>query len=86
MRDNLHHGIRRGKLRLDGSDVRSIFEPVLKEVLKLVLGQINGCKLPVQAIVLVGGFGQNAYLRDSIRAGVKDRGIAVMQSPNAWVK
>ena len=83
MRDNAEHGIRRGKLRIDGVKVRNIFEPVLEEVHKLLLGQIRGCKTPVQAIVLVGGFGQNSYLRDSLRAAVADKSIEVRQSPNA---
>ena len=32
---------------------------------------------------MVGGFGQNAYLRESIRAAI-DPGIEVMQPPNGW--
>lgn len=49
------------------------------EKCKLMLGQIKGCKTPVQA--MSRRFGQNAYLRDSIRAAVKDGAITVMQSP-----
>ncbi|KAL6717539.1 hypothetical protein ACLMJK_005454 [Lecanora helva] len=82
--DNAELGIRRNKMTIPGTDIRAAFEPVLDEVLKLVTGQVKASKSPVKAIVLVGGFGQNAYLRDSIRQEVKDLKIEVMQSPNSW--
>ena len=38
-----------------------------------------------KAIVIVGGFGQNAYLRDRIRAAVAKSKIEALQSPNGCV-
>lgn len=69
-------------MTLPGTTVKAIFEPVVNEVLKLVTGQIEAVKRPVKAVVLVGGFGQNAYLRDTIRDKLKSSNVEVMQSPN----
>lgn len=60
----------------------TIFDPVVKEVVSLVLGQIDATREAVKAVLLVGGFGQNTFLRDSIRQAVTSKGIEVMQSPN----
>ena len=74
--------IRKNKMTLTGTEVKAIFEPVVKEVLRLVTNQIDAAKRPVKAVVLVGGFGQNAYLRDAIRHKVKSNNVEVLQSPN----
>lgn len=68
-------------MTLSGIDVRAIFEPVVKEVLALVTGQIKAARRSVKAIVLVGGFGQNSFLRDAIREEVKSSDVEVLQSP-----
>jgi len=82
MKDNAKHGIRRGKMRLTGAELRTIFEPVVKEILDLVKGQIKATNSVVKAVLMVGGFGQNAYLRERIREAIKGENIEVMQSPN----
>ena len=82
--DDAERGVRRGKLRMAGSDIRRIFDPVVDEILRLVIGQIDAMKTTVKAVLLVGGFGQNAYLRDRIRTSVNERNIEVMQSPNGY--
>ena len=74
--------VRRGRYRLTGADVNNIFEPVVKEVVSLVLGQITATKASVKAVLMVGGFGQSPFLRDCIRRVVAPLGIEVMQSPN----
>ncbi|MCJ1373868.1 hypothetical protein MMC20_005098 [Loxospora ochrophaea] len=78
--DNPHLGIRRGKYRMTGAEVKKIFDP---EVIDLVLNQIEGTKEEVKAVLLVGGFGQNAYLRECIRGAIGE--IRVMQSPHGSV-
>ena len=83
--DNAALGIKRGKMTLAGTEVRLIFEPVLDEVIKLVMEQLKASAKDVKAVLLVGGFGQSAYLRDSIRKEVKSAFNAkteVMQPPN----
>ena len=84
LKDNSLYNVRRGRLRLTGSDVSTIFEPVIKEVINLVNSQINATEAQVKAVLLVGGFSQSAYLRDRIRQAVASRGIETMQSPNSW--
>lgn len=74
--------IRKNKMTLPGAEIAVIFEPVVKEVLSLVAGQIKAAKRHVKAVILVGGFGQNAYLRDAIREEVKSSNVEVLQSPN----
>ncbi|MDI1491919.1 MAG: hypothetical protein OHK93_003130 [Ramalina farinacea] len=82
LRDDPFRGVRRGRLTMTGEQVKEIFEPVVKEVLDLIDQQIKitNLRADVKAVLLVGGFGQNAYLRDRIRAAIG--GIEVMQSPN----
>lgn len=82
LRDNSRRDVRRGRYRLTGSDIRTIFDPVVKEIVSLVLGQVAATKKNVKAVLLVGGFGQNTFLRDSIRQAVAPLNIEVMQSPN----
>ena len=81
LRNNARAGVRRGRLCITGADVKHIFEPVVQEVIALVLGQITTAKKVVKAVLLVGGFGQSAYLRDRIRQAIGNN-VEVMQSPN----
>lgn len=86
--DNEALGIKRNKLCLKGTEVRTIFEPVLDEVIKLVMGQIKSLEKAIKAVLLVGGFGQSAYLRDAIREEIKKSAshkTQVMQPPNGPV-
>lgn len=83
--NNERLGIRRGKVQLTGVDLRAIFEPVFTEVLALVVAQIKAAKVPVKAVLLVGGFGDNTYLRDSIQQEVLLYGVKVMQTQNGHV-
>ena len=55
---------------------------MVKEVIKLVNEQIKAAGRQVKAVILVGGFGQNAYLKQAIRDEVRSNGVEVMQSPN----
>lgn len=80
--DDPDSGIRRGKVVLRAAELRGVFRPVIDEVITLVKGQVRATKKKVKAIILVGGFGQSAYLRDSIRDAVEDSAIEVLQSPN----
>lgn len=68
---------------MNGSQVKAIFDPVVEEVVSLMRGQICATNKKVKAVLMVGGFGQNAYLRETIRASI-DPSIEVMQPPNGW--
>lgn len=85
MKDNDDLGIKRHKLILEGTEVRQIFEPVIDTTVKLVMEQVKGCARPIKSVVLVGGFGDNEYLRKEIEKEVKahDQSTEVVQSANA---
>ena len=68
---------------MTGNQVKAIFDPVVDEVVALVRGQIAATQKKVKAVLMVGGFGQSAYLRETIRASI-DPAIEVMQPPNGW--
>lgn len=61
-----------------------IFEPVVQEVIKLVKDQISSSKVPIKAVLLVGGFGASHYLKERLRNAI-DGKIKIMQPPNAWL-
>ncbi|GAB7360509.1 hypothetical protein MBLNU230_g8459t1 [Neophaeotheca triangularis] len=63
--DNEEAGLDSGFLIMTAAQVKSIFDPVIKEVIQLVEGQVNAIKSKggaVSGIILVGGFGQSNYL------------------------
>ena len=70
----------KGKLEVTGLEMKNIFDPVVNEVLQLVKGQIEATKNSVKAVLLVGGFSENRYLRKRIREAVGS--IEVILSPN----
>jgi len=59
-----------------------IFEPIIVKIIELVKGQIKSSEKEIRAILLVGGFGQNSYLKERLRSSLG--GIEVLQPPNAW--
>ena len=83
--ENPRLGVSRGKLTLSGDEVGKIFEPVVHEVKRLVMDQVRDVRLASKspkAVVIVGGFSQNAFLRDCLRELVAGFNIEVLQSPN----
>ncbi|KAI5467022.1 hypothetical protein BGZ63DRAFT_345199 [Mariannaea sp. PMI_226] len=76
-------GITRGRFALKASDLQTIFEPVVLEVIRLVKEQITSSNVPIRAVLLVGGFGASNYLKERLRNAV-DKKIQIMQPPNAW--
>lgn len=76
-------GITRGRFALKASDLQTIFEPVVLEVIRLVKEQIASSNVAIRAVLLVGGFGASNYLKERLRNAV-DRDIQIMQPPNAW--
>ncbi|KAK3904103.1 chaperone protein DnaK [Staphylotrichum tortipilum] len=82
--NNKELGISRGRYSLKASDLRVIFEPVVQEVIKLVKDQIASSKVPIKAVLLVGGFGASNYLKERLRGAINSS-IQIMQPPNAWL-
>ena len=85
--DNDDCKVKRSRMELRGADVRDIFEPIFKAVIKHVVSQIHASLKPIKAVLLVGGFGENPYLRDEIAKEVTrvSPGTDVIQPPNGFV-
>lgn len=68
--DNSALGIRRGFLEIPGKDIKRVFEPVVREIVKRVKLQIQATESKakkVKAVLLAGGFGRNEYLRSRLK-------------------
>lgn len=68
---------------MSATEMKAIFEPVIDEVIALVRGQMSATKRTIKAVLLVGGFGQNLYLKERLRASISSS-IEVRQPANAW--
>jgi hypothetical protein len=66
--DNPLLGIRGGVLAIPAKDIKGVFEPVVKEIVQLVKGQILATEKQVKAVLLAGGFGGNEYLGWRLRS------------------
>jgi molecular chaperone DnaK (HSP70) len=75
-------GVMRGKLTMSASTLRGIFEPIITTITALVMAQIKATG-DVKAVLLVGGFGQSPYLRESLRK-VVGANIHVIQPAKGW--
>jgi tRNA A37 threonylcarbamoyltransferase TsaD len=65
--------------------VESILDPVVDKVIDLVRDQIIATKQSVNAVLLVGGFGQSNYLKEQLRESLEEEfGVRILQPPNAW--
>lgn len=68
---------------MGAKDMKSIFQPVVDRIIDLVRDQIRATNTKIKAVLLVGGFGQNVYLKESLRNALGDK-TEVLQPPNAW--
>lgn len=72
-----------GSIVITAQDLKTVFDPVVNEVLTLVKRQIDnikGEKKDVSAVLLVGGFGQSRYLRKRLEEEIKP--ISLLCPPN----
>lgn len=70
--DDKRLGVKSQKLEISGSTMKRIFDPVIAQILDLVIRQIKAIDRRVNAVLLAGGFGRNEYLRRIIQAAVGD--------------
>ena len=82
LRDHIGKGVKRGRYRMTGQDLAQVFRPVIQEIIALVQTQMDFCVLKPDAILLVGGFGANPFLRQSLKAAFPH--TEVMQPANGW--
>ncbi|KAI9836017.1 MAG: hypothetical protein M1837_003535 [Sclerophora amabilis] len=69
--DDEEAGLDSGFLIMTAEQIKTIFEPVIREVCELVEGQVDGLRQKgeiVSGIVLVGGFGQSNYLYNRLES------------------
>lgn len=69
--DDEEAGLESGFLVMTSEQVKDIFEPVIKEVIELLEGQVRAIKKKdgvISGIILVGGFGQSNYLYHRLKA------------------
>ena len=68
--DDWNLGIKSGVLSIPGRDIKRVFEPVIKEIVKLVKAQIGATRKNVKMVLLAGGFGRNVYLCNRLQEEV----------------
>ncbi|KAK8123027.1 hsp70 protein [Apiospora sp. TS-2023a] len=72
---------------MTGEDVKSIFDPVIQDILRFVDDQVKSAQLKqagadVTGNLLVGGFGSSQYLKGEIEKSFPD--VQVIQPDDAW--
>lgn len=80
--DNDEVGVRRGRLRVTGGEMKDLFLPVLKDVYELVDDQIKTSKSRVKSVFLVGGFGQSPYIRKYLRESINE--VELLAPVDGW--
>lgn len=81
--NNERLGVRRGRFNIKAEEVKGIFDPIVDKIIKLVNDQIRATSRPIRAVLLVGGFGQNNYLKERLRTSLSSA-VQILQPPNAW--
>ncbi|KAG9521362.1 actin-like ATPase domain-containing protein, partial [Aureobasidium melanogenum] len=86
--DNPDRGMQGNFLILKAADLMEIFRPIVQQIIDLVYEQYNSLmkkgKKP-SSVILVGGFGNNLYLFESLKAHFEDiKDFEVLQPLNAW--
>ncbi|KAG5991554.1 hypothetical protein E4U43_004005, partial [Claviceps pusilla] len=78
-------GLNHNRFAVSRSDMKKrIFGPITKDVICLVQEQIAMVGDNVAAVVLVGGFGQSAFLKAELQAALPND-IPVLQPKNGWI-
>ncbi|PMD40386.1 actin-like ATPase domain-containing protein [Hyaloscypha variabilis F] len=83
LNNNEQLGVRRGRFNIKAAEVKGIFDPIVDKIIKLVNDQIRATSMPIRAVLLVGGFGQNNYLKERLRISLRST-VQILQPPNAW--
>ncbi|KAK8003207.1 hypothetical protein PG989_002926 [Apiospora arundinis] len=73
MPNNVDLGIRNGRLNLRASEIYSMFEPVVLQIIRLTKEQIHAASVPIDAVILVGGFGTSMYLRERLKDEIEEK-------------
>lgn len=84
--------ISEGLLTLSHNQLQKIFEPLVKDIIQLIAGQVDlfeaaigeGDEAEIIAILMVGGFSESPYLCSAVEKHFRPKGIAVITPPDAW--
>ncbi|KAJ5708455.1 hypothetical protein N7488_008256 [Penicillium malachiteum] len=71
-------------LRVSTAEILTVFGPVCREVIALIQAQIRRCRGDVDAVVLVGGFGDSPYIRQQVRMALRQTNIRLITPGNGW--
>lgn len=83
LEDNKDLKVRSSKWTVAGPEILRVFEEVILQVLKLVTDQQVATQVDIKAVLLVGGFGQSAYLQERLRSELKND-IRILRPDNSW--
>ncbi|RIA90036.1 hypothetical protein C1645_738171 [Glomus cerebriforme] len=74
-------------IEIDFNEIKSMFDPIVKRILKMIETQLDNCRDECSVMFLVGGFGQSEYLKNRIEETFKDRvkTIVVAKEPVAAI-
>ena len=75
--------IKHHRLELSPNEMKTVFEPVISEILHLIRDQIRQTAKEVKLILLVGGFGNSSYLQSRIQETFPSTKVKV--SPDRYV-
>lgn len=72
-----HYSLRTKRVLLSHEDWRALFDPVVDQVIKLVLDQVKAASKvhPIQTLILVGGFGSAPYLQERLKGICREKRI-----------
>ncbi|KAI9865467.1 MAG: hypothetical protein M1813_002357 [Trichoglossum hirsutum] len=81
-------GITDGHLTVTLADLCKVFDPVIDAIMRLITQQADAVAAQspgdkIAAVLLVGGFGSNAYLKQQVEQKM-GAAVAVNQPPEAW--
>ena len=77
-------GVVDGVYSLGVSELKTLFEPVVLETIKLVKEQVAATKSgPVSAVLLVGGFAASTYLFERVKIALGN-GVEVLRPEDGW--
>jgi len=81
--DNSELGVRRGSLKVSGKEMVEVFRPYTLGGARPGERSDSRIQKEVNAVFLVGGFGQSPYLRNYLRTEIPSE-IEVIQVVNGW--
>ncbi|KAF8305224.1 uncharacterized protein EI90DRAFT_3001470 [Cantharellus anzutake] len=77
-------GVKRGRMTLDGTTTKTFFQPFVKQIVDSLREQMSG--INCEHILLVGGFGENAFLRETLKKTFESKHCQVVTANDSTSK